>query len=193
MKNPFILFAIAVSFLLTSCSVPNAGSSFYQANKRKEGVVNFTLPGWLIYAGTGMAHDFVKDEESRTLLQLAKRVKKMQFMLDEGNGAISQSAVKDFQVHLRNRQFEDLIYVRSEETTVSLMVRPKKDKLRDLIVLVHDDEEFIFLNMRTNIKIKHIAKMLESLMKLDDKHIDEEENPKPVAPPAEKPVARPRA
>ena len=87
MKNLF--FFTSLLLLLSSCSVPNAGSSFYQAHKRKQGVRNFALPGWLIYTGTGFAHDIVKEEEVRVLMQVARKVKKLQFMLDEGGGIIS--------------------------------------------------------------------------------------------------------
>ena len=190
MKNPIYLFFFGLMIILSSCSVPNAASGFYKDHKRKEGVRNFSLPGWLIYTGTGFAHDIVKDEEIQGILHLAKKVKKMQLMVDEGNGAIQETDIASFQQHLRKRDFEDFIYVRSEDTTVSFMVHSKKDKLRDMVMLVHTDEDFVFLNMRTNIKVKHIAQLVEYLIKLDD---GEEEDPTPPEPPAEKPLARPRA
>lgn len=188
MKN--LLFFTSLLLLLGSCSVPNAGSNFYQAHKRKQGVRNFALPGWLIYTGTGFAHNIVKEEEVRVLMQLAKKVKKMQFMLDEGNGVISPEELLAFQQRLRDRQFDDLLYVRSEDTTVSFMVRSRKDKLRDLIVLIHADEDFVFLNMRTNIKVKNIAQLIDAILQLDKQ---EEEEPKPETPPVDEPIVRPRA
>jgi len=190
MKNLIFLSLFGLVCLLSSCSVPNAGSGFYQANKWKKGVTNFAIPGWLIYMGTGFTHDIVKDEDMQALMRLAKRVKKMQFMLDEGNGAISKGEVESFQQHLRGRNFDDLIYVRAEDTTVSFMVRSKKDKLRDLIVLVHAEEDFVFMNIRTNIKVKHLAKLVETIMKLDKNKKKEESKPKPLA---KKPIARPVA
>lgn len=189
MKNLLYFISLVLILLLSSCSVPNAGSSFYQAHKHKKGVRNFALPGWLIYTGTGFAHDIVQEEEVRVLMQVAKKVKKVQFMLDEGNGVISQAELRVFQQHLHDRQFDDLLYVRSEDTTVSFMVRARKDKLRDLIVLIHADEDFVFLNMRTNIKVKNIAQLIDAIMQLDK----QEEEPKPEKPPVEEPIVRPRA
>ncbi len=193
MKNN-LLFMVFLSllFLASSCSLPNAASGFYHDHKRKKGVRNFAVPGWLIYTATGFANDIVKEEEVQAALHLAKKVKKMQFMFDEGAGAISKTDVRHFQQHLRGRNFEDLIYVRAEDATVSFMVRSKKDKLRDLIVLVHADEDFVFLNMRTNIKIKHLAKLIDTIIQLDNK---KKEEPTPKSPKKEedKPIVRPRA
>lgn len=196
MTRLYFLSLFAALFLMSSCGVPNAGSEFYHAHKRKEGVRNVALPGWLIYTSTSFAHDIVEEEETRVVLQIAKKVKKMQLMFDEDGGAIEQADVRAFQEHLRSRRFEDLVYVRAEDTTVSFMVRSKKDKLRDLIVLVHAEDDFVFMNMRTNIRIKHLARMIDAIMELDkrdppDKKKKEKE-PAP-APPAKEPVARPRA
>lgn len=189
MKKRFFLLLSGILFLLGSCSVPNAGSGFYQAHKRKEGVRNFTLPGWLIYTGTGFAHDIVKEEELKAIMQVARKIKKMQFMLDEGNSAIREQDVLTFQQHLRDRDFDDLVYVRAEDATVSFMVRSQGDRLRDLIVLIHSEEDFVFLNMRTNITVRRLALMIDAILKLNDK----EEEPKPAPPPVDEPVARPRA
>lgn len=157
----YLIFLPLLAVLFSSCGSPGAVSSFYHEHKRKEGVQNMTIPGWLIYAGTGIAHDFVDDEDTKMMLRLAKKVKRLQFMVAEEHSPISQTDIRAFVENARADHFEDLILVRDKSTTVNVMVREKRDKLRHLIFLVNDDSDFVFLNMRTNIKMKDIAKIVD--------------------------------
>lgn len=156
----FILLPL-IAVLFSSCGSPAAVSAFYHEHKRKEGVKNMTIPGWLIYAGTGIAHDLVDDEDAKMMLQLAKKVKRLQFIVAEEQSLISPDDILDFVQKARADQFEDLIFVRDKSTTVNVMVREKGEKLRHLIFLIDDDSDFVFLNMRTNIKMKDIAKIVD--------------------------------
>lgn len=176
MNRLFLLGTMLLVLLFTSCNSPQSVSSFYRQNKGKPGVRNMTIPGWLIYAGTGIAHDIVKGEEEKMMLELARKVKKLQFMYAEEENPISPLAVQRFIQQSRQDNFEDLIYVRDESTTVNVMVREKKDKLRHLVFLVNDGSDFVFLNIRSNIKMKDISKIVNYFMEKEGWKGDEEKN-----------------
>lgn len=160
MSRYFFLLPL-IAILLSSCGSPASVSSFYQEHKRKAGVKNMTIPGWLIYAGTGIAHDLVDDEDTKAMLQLAKKVKRLQFMIAEEQSPISPADIQTFVHNARADHFEELIVVRDKSTTVNVMVREKGEKLRHLLFLINDESDFVFLNMRTNIKMKDIAKIVD--------------------------------
>ncbi len=151
---------LLASLVLVSCGSPPSARNFYQDHKQGEGVTNFTVPGWLIFLGTSIARPFVKEEEARYALKFGKKVKRLQLMIDEDGHNITTADVRRFVETARHDKYEDLIYVRDEETRVHVMVREKKDKLKHLLVLVRDDTDFIFLNMRTSISMQDIAKLL---------------------------------
>ena len=123
-----------------------------------------TIPGWALFIGTGIAYDIVKEEETQLALRLGKKIKKLQFMYAEEAGRISSSEVRRFVKAARRDRYEDLILVRDGATTVNIMAVEKKNKLRHLLILVNDESDFVFLNMRSNIKMKDISRIINHYM-----------------------------
>ncbi len=156
----WLLLLPLLSLLLSSCGSPATVNAFYREHKRKEGVRNFTIPGWLVWLGTGLANSVIEDEETRVALRLAKKVKRLQLMITEDANPISSLDVRSFVSSIHDNGFEDLIYVRDQETTINIVVKEQRNKLRHLVVLVNDDSDFVFINMRTNIKVKDISKLI---------------------------------
>ena len=164
----FTLFFTGCLFLV-SCGSPQSARNFYQDHKHGEEVTNFTIPGWLIFLGTSIARPFVKDEEARYALKFGQKVKRLQLMIDEDGHNISTADVQRFVETARHDKYEDLILVRDEETRVHVLVRENKGKLQHLLVLVRDDTDFVFLNMRTSISMKDIARLLNFYLGKDGK------------------------
>ena len=156
----WLLLLPFLSLLLSSCGSPATVGAFYREHKRKEGVRNFSIPGWLIWLGTGLANSVIDDEEARVALRLAKKVKRLQLMIAEDASPISTNDVRSFVSSIHDSGFEDLIYVRDQETNINILVKEHRNKLRHLVVLVNDDSDFVFINMRTNIKVKDISKVI---------------------------------
>ena len=186
MKN-LLLFVFALSMLLTSCaSEPNTAGGFYTKYKKKEGVQNIKLPGWLIWSGSGIAKSFVKDPDVKAGLKLAKKVKKLRFMMAEEYNPIPANEIKGFIANLRQNDFEDLIYVREGTTNVSIMVRlqDEKEKIKDLMILVNEEDQFVFISAKTKIKYQDIADLVTTLLKnrKGDETEKEQEQPQEEAP-----------
>lgn len=128
--------------------------------------MNFTVPGWLVWFGSGIANEIVKDEDIKVGLRLARKVKKLRFMIAEEHNPITQSEINSFVRQLKqNNGFEDLVYVREENTNVNILVRDKKEKIRDIVILVSEDDEFIYFNMKSKIKYKDIAEVVNHFLK----------------------------
>jgi hypothetical protein len=163
MQRLFLLTVVA-AFFLSSCGSPAPVSSFYQEHKGKEGVRNMTIPGWLLYIGTGLAYNMVHEEEARMALRFGKKVKRLQFMIAEDHNPISSADIDAFIHRIRQDDFEDLIYVRDEHTRVNVFVREKNAKLKHLIFLINDQSDFVFLNIRSNIKIQDIVDLVNYYM-----------------------------
>lgn len=162
MKSITYLALILVPLLLTSCSSPGTVAGFYQKHKRKKGVRNFKMPGWAIWVGSGLAHDIVKDEETRLALRLAKKVKKLRFMMAEEETAISSYDIKAFVNEIKSKDYDELIYVKDGPTSVNALVKEKNGKLKDLVFVVKDEDEFFFASMKSNLKMEDITEAIQT-------------------------------
>lgn len=159
---------LSLSLLLISATIVQAqrpAAEFYRQNKHLEGVRNFKIPGWLVWFGSGIAYDMVKDEDAKVALKLARKVKKMRFMIAEDQNPIPTASVNNFVSESRRSGYADLIYVRDGATTVNVMGRIKKnDKFKDLVFMVQENDEFVFFHMKSNIKMKDLSEMINHFM-----------------------------
>lgn len=169
-----ILFAIGLS----SCGTPKTTAQFYHTHKHKEGVTNFKMPGWLIWIGGGIAQSAVQDPNAKAGLRLARKVKKLRFMATEGDNPITAAEVSDFITNIRSTGYEDLLIVQDGSSTVHMLSREKKEKLKNLVILVNDEEEFVFMDMKSRLKYEDLTGLANSFLK-------NKEEEKPAEEPAE--------
>lgn len=157
---------LAFSFLTvsTEISAQNSTRAFYKEHKRKPGVVNFKIPGWLIWLGGGMAYNSVDDPQAQAILTLGKKVKNLRLMVAEDQNPISGTDLNGFRNSLQRNDFDELIYVKSEGTEVNIIGRNRRNKLKDILILVQEEDSFVFMSMKTNLKIKHVNRVLQQLM-----------------------------
>lgn len=182
MQRLFFITTVT-AILLSSCGTPAPVSSFYHEHKGKEGVRNMTIPGWLIYIGTGLAHDIVPEEDVKMAMRFGKKVKRLQFMASDGHNPIAQQDVDDFIHRIRQDNFEDLIYVRDETTRINVFVREKNTKLKHLVFLINDNSDFLFLNIRSNIKMQDLVDLINHYMEKEGWSEKKKKRKKAVDPP----------
>lgn len=180
----FLLIALCTSIALSSCQSPKTAAQFYQTHKRQKGVQNFKIPGWLIWTGAGIGKAFVKEPEAKAALQLAKRIGKVRMMMTEETSPISAKEVSAFLGHIKSDGYEDLLQVRSEGTTVSILVLEKKEKLRNMLILVNEEDSFFYFDLKTRLRYKDLSKMINKIMEIefDDEKTEEPEVPIVVEP-----------
>lgn len=157
-KLPFLL--VLFSLILSSCGSPKTAKQFYNKHKRKEGVSNASVPGWLVWLGTGLAYHSIQNEEAKMGLKLAKKVKRLRFMQAENKEVISPKEVSEFLGNLRANKYEDLIMIKDGPQTVSIMVRDTETKLKNIMVLVDQEDEFVFMSMKSSLKYKDLSKVI---------------------------------
>ena len=179
-----LLFAVAFS----SCSSPRTPAQFYHTHKVNQGVKNFNLPGWLVWMGSGIAKPMVKNPEAKAALKLAKKTGTIRILVSEENSLVSNSEINTFVSNIKRSGYEDLIQVRQGQTVVNILARDKKDKLRNLLILVKEEDTFVFLDMKTRIKYKDLAELINGYMNKEKGDLKEEEEP----PVEQKPKPKPK-
>lgn len=137
---------------------------FYKAHKKKPGVFNIKIPTWLIWFGGGIAYNSVKEPEAKAALRMAKKVKGLRIMTVESNNVIAKADINSFLSDMRNSSFEDLIFVKEEDTRVQILGRASSKKLKELTILVEESDSFTFVTARTNLKSKDISRLINAIV-----------------------------
>jgi len=148
MKQYLILLLIC-SVSLPAFSQSQSIRNFYRKYKRTENTVNFNAPGWLIRLGASIAMNHVDDPEEREALRLAKKVRKGRILIMEDRNHIDPADLDEFINDVRDENFEDLIRVRDGNETVQILIREDNDVIRNLLILVYEEDSFIMLALKT--------------------------------------------
>ena len=164
MKKWFlVLFVLFLAF--DGYTQSRSINKFYRQHRFEEGVRKVKLPGWLIRLGTRIGQGAVDSEEDKELLKMArKKLRKMRMLIAEEGHSISKEKIDKLMKSVKKKdRFDQLIYVRDKETEVNMMVRTKGDMIRNLLVLVNEEDEFIMVSLKTKLGIQDINKLLKSL------------------------------
>lgn len=158
-----IYFSIAIllflPFLLPAQTV--SINEFYRKYKNvDEENVHVTLPGWLVKLGVGIAKSKVDDEEGKQALKMAKKVGKIRVLTFEESNPVSSKDVDRLLRNVRRENFEDLIMVKEENTKVNIMMREKKEMIKNLLILVSEEDTFTMVSMKTKLKYEEIEEFI---------------------------------
>lgn len=175
------------SFSISAISQNSCIKKFYHEHKKEEGIRNFMIPGFLIWFSTGIANEIVDGEEAKTFLKFAKKFKTIRLLVQNNHNSISKVDYNQLIFDAKKGNYEELIYVKEKGKTFHIMGREKKDKLKNLLILVSSEDTFVMMSMKTKIKIKDLNSLINDLMKLEKvreklkkKEEDERVSPSPI-------------
>lgn len=160
-----ILPLLGLAILLSSCGGNREISQFYHKHKRGKDVTNFTVPGWLIWFGTGLANEFVKKPDEKAALRIAKEIKQIRLLVAEDQQVIPEAEVTQLISNLKKDNFEDLIYVKDGETQFSMMIREKNKRIKNLFILVNDKGDLVMISLKANLHYNEINRLVKSFGK----------------------------
>jgi hypothetical protein len=175
------------SFSIPAISQNSCIKKFYHEHKKEEGIRNFMIPGFLIWFSTGIANEIVDGEEAKTFLKFAKKFKTIRLLVQNDHNSISKVDYNQLIFDAKKGNYEELISVKEKGKTFHIMGRGKKDKLKNLLILVSSEDTFLMMSMKTKIKIKDLNSLINDLMKLEKvreklkkKEEDERVSPSPI-------------
>ena len=187
MKNILLLVSLMCLPLLMQ-GQKRAVKNFYHKYKKYEGSRGIMVPGFLIWLGSGVAKQVVKNDdnpEAEIFMKYVKKFKTMRVLVMEEENLVAKEDLKHLIVAAKKGKYEEIISVREGGTHISIMARGKKSKLKNLLILVSSEDEFVMLHAKTKIKVKHINQLLGELMELErvQEKLRKEEKPQEALPP----------
>jgi len=156
-------------FLFCSITIAQAGGDpikkFYRKYKKKDQVFNIALPGILTQTCVGLARIFVHDEEAKAGLKLAKKVKGIRVLVDNGHH-VSKAAGKTLIRDLRTQgDMETLVSVRENGNHTYVMGKVKGNKIKKIVVITFADDQFTMVAVKSRLKMKHVNRLINVLQK----------------------------
>lgn len=154
MKNLFILLSLV---LLSACS-RSPVHSFIDEYNQEDHTVSLTIPGWLVRAGSNAAFkDIADDEDQAGLKEIADKLGKVRVMVAR-EGVVPTMAVKDLISEARDHQYEEYVTVRDDGKIVNVMAKQDAEIVKNLLVLISSDDEFVIAHIDSNISMNDLEK-----------------------------------
>lgn len=120
------------------------------------------IPGFLLQMGSW----FVPREKEPELKTALQKMRSTSIVVREGCAYVDYNASHKYDKKMKkisHQNFEELVSVNTEEENVSVQLRQnKKDKIRQVVVLVDDGaSSFVFLRLRCNIGMNELKQWME--------------------------------
>ncbi|MGG6229554.1 DUF4252 domain-containing protein [Tenacibaculum sp. SDUM215027] len=142
-------------FVLSSFAQKENFKAFYQSNKDKA-EVSLNIPSFF-------ANMFISDEDTDEFGVFLKKSKNYKIMVFNNNMA---SVQKDFQKFARRNNLKTLVRVKDGKERVTVYFRKTKDRIKEIIVNVHDkSDEMVLLGIKTNLTMDELSAMVEASTK----------------------------
>ncbi len=125
--------------------------------------VDFTVPGWLVRFGANFIDE--DDLEGVNLKMFGKKLGAVRIVTVEGKRQIQPTDIQGFMNDIRAEGFEDLMMVRDKGDDVRLMIRERKDLIRNIVLVVNENNaggDFVLLSLEGKFTMADINKMMEN-------------------------------
>lgn len=147
--------------------------------------MNFKIPGIVTWMGSGIARKAVKEPSAKAALKLAQKARRMRIMVAEDVSIISNSEIYSFISNIKKNGYEDLIQVRDGSTLVTIMARDKNERLRNLLILVNEEDNFVYFDLKSRMKYEDLSDMINYFINMDKEEENKDDRDIDEQPPAQ--------
>ena len=148
MKNILLILITAVA--LTSCASKSSFHSFYVENK-KECEVAISSPAFI-------ANLFIPKDEVAAYKDLFKKVKHYKIMIFSD---ASKSLDRRFNKFIKRKNYKSIVRINQDGEQVQLYFLKNKNSIREIVLKVKSDSDFVLLGLKTNISESDLNSIIE--------------------------------
>ena len=171
MKKLLFFFCLSLLVPIFTEAQTQSLNKFYRKYKRGKESVKFTLPGVVFKLGAAKGKNHVEGEAQKEAVKLAKGIKKMRLLVIEEYNPVTNVDYSDLIQGLQSEGIEEMITVRTDGTRVYLLMREKKEKIKNLLILVSSEDSFVMVSAKTKLKLDQVVEVVNQAMQ----EMDEEE------------------
>lgn len=143
---------LLICSLLVFCSSIFAQQSvkkFYNKYKHEEDVTSVKVQGWMIKTVLAFVEDFEGED-------IVKKVTKLRVLTMENENLVSTKDFNELVKDAKSESFEDLMTIRDGTMNVRFMIKENEKKIKNLLVLVSESDEFILISLECNLRWKDL-------------------------------------
>jgi hypothetical protein len=138
MKNSFLILVAAL--VITSCASKSSFNSFYEENKA-ECEFSISSPAFI-------ANLFIPKNDIGEYKALFKKVKHYKVMIFSDG---STSLDRKFERFIRQKNYETIFSINQQGEKVQLYFLQNNNAIREIVLKVKSDDDFVVLGLKTNI------------------------------------------
>jgi hypothetical protein len=159
MKNLYILLV-----LVFSCSIANSQTrslnKFINHHKVQDNALAISVPGWM-FDLAGFSTNFIDDadHEAKEILKLTDKINRVRVLIVDEHAKVESKDVKKLINGLKRDNFEELITVKSEGTYVKLMIKEKRNQIRNITAFIQSDDSMILMTLSGKFKLEDIRNL----------------------------------
>lgn len=156
-----IVLALFMGLALTANTQSMTFDSLCNHLNMEQGDVEIKVPGWLLRMGVSIA---AQDDEIGMTLQALKKGLKKAHIVVMNNKDIPRHTYNRMLNEFRGDGFEEYVAVRDGASRVQIMLKEKKECIRNMLIMVHDEcGEFVAVDLKTRITYDELEDMLASV------------------------------
>lgn len=144
-----ILLICGLIAFSSSIFAQNSVKKFYNKYKHKENVTSVKVQGWMIKSVLAFVEDFEGED-------IVKKVTKLRVLTMENGNLVSAKDFNELVKDAKAESFEDLMVIRDGTTNVRFMIKENEKKIKNLLVLVSESDEFVLISLECNLKWKDL-------------------------------------
>ena len=151
------LILLIPGFVLNSCKTSENyfnTRKFIREYKKEPGFISLNLPKGIIR--------FFLDEGQPGSKELLKDLRRIRVLVSNSNSdAVLQydKVYKELNSQLAESQFNDLMIINESGTEIKFKIHVKREKVREILVMINSDEDFILLSLKGKIDLKEAAEI----------------------------------
>ncbi len=159
MKNLYILI-IVLAFSTSSYSQTRSLNKFINHYKVQDNALAVNVPGFVLDL-VGLSSKFIdeEDDEARELINLVKKISRIRLLIIDEEANVDPSDIKKLTSNLQNDNFEELLTVRSEGTSVKILIKENRNSIRNITALIQEDNSIFLMTLSGKFKIEDLKNM----------------------------------
>ncbi|WP_235295795.1 DUF4252 domain-containing protein [Portibacter marinus] len=159
MKNLYILLAFCFIAASTHAQTRSL-NRFINHHKTQDHALAINVPGWMLDI-VGMSANFISEDdvEAREILKLSDKISRVRLMIIDDGPEVTKKDINQLIKGLQAEQFEELLSVRSEGTQVRLMVREKRNQIRNITAFVNDGGQTVLITLSGRFQLEEIKNL----------------------------------
>ena len=117
------------------------------------------------------------DEEAQDMLDAISKIEAINVhSINREEDDFDEADVAKFKKQVQKEKYEELMIVRDGETDVDFLIKEKKGKISELLLVVDEPDEFVIVSISGEIDLATIAKITDNLDVKGSEHLEKLED-----------------